>query len=85
MTKQYSNINYYHACYILKISQREHKCGISKCKLAHPECINNKALLYSTGNYIHYPVIKPQWKRVLKKKVHMYICVCLLIVQSCLG
>ena len=30
---------------------------ISRCKLAHTGCINNKVLLYSTGNYIQYPVI----------------------------
>ena len=32
--------------------------GTSKCKLLHIEWINNKVLLYSTGNYIQYPVIK---------------------------
>jgi len=31
--------------------------GISKCKLLYSERINNKVLLYSTGNYIQYPVI----------------------------
>ena len=30
---------------------------ISRCKLVHIGCINNKVLLYSTGNYIQYPVI----------------------------
>ena len=29
--------------------------GISRCKLLHIEWINNKVLLYSTGNYIQYP------------------------------
>ena len=33
------------------------KFGISKCKLLYSERINHKALLYSTGNYIQYPVI----------------------------
>ena len=31
--------------------------GISKCKLLHIEWINNKVLLYSTENYIQYPMI----------------------------
>ena len=30
---------------------------VSKCKLLHTERINNKVLLYSTGNYIWYPMI----------------------------
>ena len=32
--------------------------GISRCKLLHIEWINNKVLLYSTGNCIQYPVKK---------------------------
>ena len=31
--------------------------GISRCKLLYIEWKNNKVLLYSTGNYIQYPVI----------------------------
>ena len=31
--------------------------GISRYKLLRIEWINNKVLLYSTGNYIQYPVI----------------------------
>ena len=31
--------------------------GISRCKLLYIKWINNKALPYSTGNYIQYPVI----------------------------
>ena len=30
-----------------------YKFGISRCKLSYREMINNKVLLYSTGNYIH--------------------------------
>ena len=30
---------------------------ISRCKLVYIGCINNKVLLYSTGNYIQYPQI----------------------------
>ena len=31
--------------------------GISRCKLVYIGWINNKVLLYSTGNYIKYPVV----------------------------
>ena len=31
--------------------------GVSRCKLLHFERINNKVLLYSTGNYIQSPEI----------------------------
>ena len=41
---------------------------ISRCKLVYIEWINNKVLLYSTGNYIQYPVIGVslvvQWLRI---------------------
>ena len=30
---------------------------IRRCKLFHTQWINNKVLLYSTGNYIQYPKI----------------------------
>ena len=30
----------------------ECEVGISRCKLLYTGCINNKVLLYSTGNYI---------------------------------
>ena len=36
--------------------------GISRCKLVYIGWINNKVLLYSTGNYIQYPVIKHDGK-----------------------
>ena len=42
--------------------------GISRCKLSYIEWINNKVLLYSTGNYIQYPVINHNGKE--KKKHH---------------
>ena len=31
--------------------------GVSRCKLLYQEWVNNKILLYSMGNYIHYPII----------------------------
>ena len=33
------------------------ECGVSRCKLLHLESINNKVLLYSTGNYTQSPGI----------------------------
>ena len=41
--------------------------GISRCKLLYIESINKKVLLYSLGNYIHYPMIN------LSGKEYMYI------------
>ena len=42
--------------------------GISRCKLLSIEWINNKVLLYSTGNYIHYPITNHNGKE------YVYIC-----------
>ena len=41
--------------------------GISRSKRLYIGWINNKALLYSTGNYIQYPVINHNEKE--------YICI----------
>ena len=35
----------------------EWEVGVSRCKLFYIEWINNKVLLYSTGNFIQYPMI----------------------------
>ena len=35
---------------------KDYGFGISRCKLLYIEWINNKVLLYSTGNYIQYPI-----------------------------
>ena len=40
--------------------------GISRCKLLHIKWINNKVLLYSTGNYIQSPVINHNGKEYKK-------------------
>ena len=40
----------------------EWEFGISRCKQLYREWINNKALLYSTGNYVQYPVIHSNGK-----------------------
>ena len=46
---------------------------ISRCKLLYIECINNKVLLCSTGNYIEYPAINHNGKEYEKERV--YICI----------
>ena len=47
--------------------------GISRCKPLYPlEWINNRVLLYSTGNYIQYPVINHNGKEYEK---NVYICI----------
>ena len=45
--------------------------GISRCKLVYTEWIHNKVLLYSTGNYIQYPVINHNGKEY--EKEHIYV------------
>ena len=44
---------------------------ISRCKLLHIAWINNKDLLYSTGNYIQYPVVNHNGKEYEKKYVYI--------------
>ena len=51
----------------------EWEFGISRCKLVYIEWINNKFLLYSTGNYIQYPVINHNGKEYEKEYIYMYI------------
>ena len=46
--------------------------GISRGKLLSTEWIN-KVLLYSTENYIQYPMLNHNGKEYLKKNVDMYI------------
>ena len=45
--------------------------GISRCKLLYGEWINNKVLLYSTGNYIQYPVINHNGKEYEKEDIYV--------------
>ena len=53
--------------------------GISRCKLLYTGWINNKVLLYSTGNYIQYPVINHNGTEKNKLKV------CMWKGEECLG
>ena len=38
--------------------KKDWELGISRCQLLYTGWINNKVLLYSSGNYIQHPVIK---------------------------
>ena len=46
--------------------------GVSRYKLLHTEWINNKVLLYSTGNYTQYPAINHNGKEY---KNSVYMCI----------
>ena len=46
--------------------------GISRCKLLCIGWINNKVLLYSTGNYIQHPVINHNGKEYEKGHIYIY-------------
>ena len=45
--------------------------GISRCKLVHIGWINNKVLLYSTGDYIQYLVINHNGKEYEKQDIYV--------------
>ena len=47
----------------------EWEVGVSRCKLLCIEWINNKVLLYSTENYIQYPMINHNEKEYFKKRM----------------
>ena len=46
--------------------------GVSRCKLFHLEWINNKVLLYSTGNYIQPLQRDHDGRKCKKKNVYIY-------------
>ena len=49
----------------------EWEVGVSRCKLLYIEWIH-KVLLYSTGNYIQYPMISNNGKEYKKEYIYMY-------------
>ena len=51
--------------------------GVSRCKLLHREWTNNKAPLYSTGNYIQYPRTSHDGKEYTYVYMYVYLCVCI--------
>ena len=44
----------------------------SRCKLLNIGWINNKVLLYSTGDYMQYPVINHNGKEYEKEPIYMH-------------
>jgi len=56
--------------------------GISRCKLLNVEWINKKVPLYSTGNYIQYPVINHNGKQYEKECVCVYIYIYIKMTES---
>ena len=46
---------------------------ISRYKLLNIEQMNNKVLLYNTGNYIEYPVIDHNGKEYIYMKKNIYV------------
>ena len=50
--------------------------GISRWKLLDIGWINSKALWYSTGDYIQYPVINHNGKEYEKECMCIYMCAC---------
>ena len=47
--------------------------GISRCKLLYRQWIKKKVLLYSTGNYIQYPVINHNGKEYEKERIYVQL------------
>ena len=54
------------------IIEKAREFRVSRCKLLHIGWINNKVLLYSTGNCIQYPVINHDGKEYYKDCIHVY-------------
>ena len=52
----------------------DQKFGISRCKLLYVGWINNKVLLYSTGNYIQYPVTNHNGEEYEKECITKSLC-----------
>ena len=50
--------------------------GVSRCKLVYIGWINNKVLLYSTGNYIQYPAKKQNGKEYEKVYIRITESLC---------
>ena len=48
---------------------RDWEFGVSRCKLLYTGWLNNKVLLYTTGNDVQYPVINHNGKEYFKNKI----------------
>ena len=54
--------------------EKEWELGISRGKVLYRVWINNKVLLYSTGNYIQYLMTNHNGKECKKEYIYTYIC-----------
>ena len=61
-------------CQGMGVGGMDQQFGISRGKLLHTEWIN-KVLLYSTGNYIQYPITSHNGKEYEKECVSVYVYV----------
>ena len=52
---------------------RDWEFGVSRGRPLHTEWISNKVLLYSTGNYIQYPLINHNGKEYEKECIYIRI------------
>ena len=67
---------------------KDWELGVSRYKLVYIGWINNKVLLYSTGNYIQYPVINHNGREYEKeyiKRKNIYIYIYIHIYESFCG
>ena len=51
--------------------------GLANANKVYIGWINNKVLLYSTGNYIQYPIIKHNGKEYDRECIYIYIYICM--------
>ena len=58
--------------------------GLADVTLLCMEWMNNKVLLYSMGNYIRYPMINHNGKKIKRMCVCVCVCVCVCIVVESL-
>ena len=61
---------------------KEREFGISRGKLLYIEWINNKVLLYSTGNYIQYPVTNHNGKEYQKQYMYITESLCCIVEMN---
>ena len=60
---------------------KDWELAISRCKPSYIGWINNKILLYSTGDYNQYPVINHNGKEY-EKRIYIYIYIYIYITES---
>ena len=57
---------------------------MSGCKLLHIGWVNNKVQLYSTGNYIQYPMVNCNGKEYEKEHIYIYIHIHTYYIYVCI-